>query len=230
MYAVRDAIYHRYNIDAFERVIYSESHDEVANGKQRVPSEIDPDDPTGLFAQKRSALTTVLVFTSPGVPMLFQGQEFLRFGWFDDGNPIDWDQADEFSGIVRLYRDLVHLRLNRNGTSKGLTGQHVEVTHLDDDGKVIAFRRWHDEADSDVMVILNFANQLRENYRIGLTRAGRWTCLFNSDARIYSEEFGDTTAGELQSVEETWGTFDQSALVTLAPYCALIYAPHRDDS
>ena len=31
MYAVRDAINHRFNDDAFERIIYTESHDEVAN-------------------------------------------------------------------------------------------------------------------------------------------------------------------------------------------------------
>ena len=33
MQAVAGAIQFRYNIDSFERVIYSESHDEVANGK-----------------------------------------------------------------------------------------------------------------------------------------------------------------------------------------------------
>ncbi len=31
--SVRDAIVFTYNGDAFQRVIYSESHDEVANGK-----------------------------------------------------------------------------------------------------------------------------------------------------------------------------------------------------
>lgn len=31
---------------AFQRMIYSESDDEIANGKARVPSEIDPNDPT----------------------------------------------------------------------------------------------------------------------------------------------------------------------------------------
>jgi 1,4-alpha-glucan branching enzyme len=30
-------LYYRYNDDAFARVIYSESHDEVANGKALVP-------------------------------------------------------------------------------------------------------------------------------------------------------------------------------------------------
>ena len=34
------AVGQRYNDDAFHRVIYTESHDEVANGQTRVPSEI----------------------------------------------------------------------------------------------------------------------------------------------------------------------------------------------
>ena len=41
MRCVADAIATRYNDDAFQRIIYSESHDEVANGKARVPYEIN---------------------------------------------------------------------------------------------------------------------------------------------------------------------------------------------
>ena len=55
-------------------------HDEVANGKARVPQEIAPGDPTHCSAQKRSTLAAALVFTAPGIPMLFQGQEFLEGG------------------------------------------------------------------------------------------------------------------------------------------------------
>ncbi len=40
--AVRNAIAHRYNDDPLQRVIYTESHDEVANGQSRVPEEIWP--------------------------------------------------------------------------------------------------------------------------------------------------------------------------------------------
>jgi 1,4-alpha-glucan branching enzyme len=223
MHAVRDAICHRYNIDAFERVIYSESHDEVANGKQRVTSEIDSEDPTGLFAQKRSVLAAALVFTAPGIPMLFQAQEFLRFGWFDDGNPIDWDQCEEFRGIVRLYQDLIRLRLNREGNAKGLTGQHVAVTHLNDFDKVIAFHRWHDESDSDVMVVLNFANRTLDNYRIGLPHAGDWTCLFSSDAKIYSELFGDAAVGDIRTESKAWDGLEHSGRIVLPPYAAVVY-------
>ena len=40
--AVAEAIQFRYEGDAFKRIIYTESHDEVANGKARVPEEIAP--------------------------------------------------------------------------------------------------------------------------------------------------------------------------------------------
>ena len=78
MDAVRDVILHRYYLNAFERVIYTESHDEVSNGKARVPEEVDPGKASSWVAKKKSALGAVLVFTTPGIPMIFQGQEFLE--------------------------------------------------------------------------------------------------------------------------------------------------------
>ena len=134
MDAVRDAVEFSYG-DAFSRVIYTESHDEVANGSARVPQEVDDDDPTGYYAQKRSTLGAALVLTSPGLPMIFQGQELLEGEWFRDTVPLHWDQGAQFKGIFRMYRDLVSLRLNEEGHTKGLTGQNVDTlpvsyTHL----------------------------------------------------------------------------------------------------
>ena len=48
---VRDAILHRYEDKAFARVIYTESHDEVANGKARIPQEISPGKADSYFAR-----------------------------------------------------------------------------------------------------------------------------------------------------------------------------------
>lgn len=70
MGAVRDAILHRYYLNAFERVIYAESHDEVANGKARVPEEVDPGRAASWAAKKKSALGAALVFTAPNIPIL----------------------------------------------------------------------------------------------------------------------------------------------------------------
>ena len=45
MKALAQAIVQRSNDDPFQRVTYGESHDEVANGKARVPHEIDAENP-----------------------------------------------------------------------------------------------------------------------------------------------------------------------------------------
>ena len=187
MHAVAEAITQRFNDDAFQRVIYSESHDEVANGKARVPYEIDKDDSKGWYAQKRSTLAAALVFTAPGIPMLFQGQEFLEGEWFRDTVPLDWDQCDEFRGIVRMYRDLIALRLNRRGLSRGLCGQHVQVHHVNDDRKIVAFRRWDKGGPADdVVVVANFLNEAQNDYVIGFLGEGSWKLRFNSDWQGYS--------------------------------------------
>lgn len=211
--------------DAFARVIYTESHDEVANGKARVPEEIDGGDPTGYFAQKRSTLGAGLVLTSPGIPMIFQGQEFLEGGWFRDDVALDWDQAKDFRGIVKLYRDLVRLRLNRDGQSAGLTGQGLRVFHNNDQENVIAFQRWRDHgAWDDVVVIANLSSQPKSGYRIGLPAVGGWRLLFDGDSAMYSERFGDHSARDLVAGEDDYDQLNASAEISIAPYTLLVYA------
>ncbi len=142
METVKNAILHTYNSNAFNRVIYTESHDEVANGKARVPEEVSPGSADSLIAKKKSALGAVMVFSVPGIPMLFQGQEFLEDRWFDDQYPLDWSKKERFAGIHQLYKDLIALRLNRSGFTKGLAGQNVQIMHLNQTENIIAWHRW----------------------------------------------------------------------------------------
>lgn len=225
MKSVRDAIQFRYNGDAFQRVIYSESHDEVANGKARVPSEVDPNDPTGWYAQKRSTLAAGLVFTAPGIPMLFQGQEFLQGEWFRDDVPLDWDLHKEFRGIVRLYRDLIRLRLNRDGNTRGLCGQGMQVTHVNDASNVIAFYRWDKGGPTDeVVVVANFATEPITGYRIGVPRKGLWKLRLNSDWAGYSVDFSDFDSFDVTATESPYDGQPCSLEVSVAPYSLVIYS------
>ena len=59
----------------------------------RVPEAIAPGDARNWWAKKRAVLGSALVLTSPGIPMLFQGQELLEDRWFDDTVALDWDKA-----------------------------------------------------------------------------------------------------------------------------------------
>jgi 1,4-alpha-glucan branching enzyme len=223
--SIRDAVLYRYNDDAFERVIYSESHDDVANGQSRIPQEVDPNDPTGWYAQKRSTMAAAMVFTSPGIPMLFQGQEFLEGGWFRDTVPVDWDQREEFRGIVRMYRDLIHLRLNRKGVTRGLCGQFTQIIHLNDERNVIAFHRWDQGGPGDdVVVIANFFHEHQDDYVLGFPAVNTWKLRFNSDWNGYSEIFDGHSSGNVDAVFGDQDGLPCHASVTMAPYSVLIYS------
>ncbi|NVN90053.1 MAG: alpha amylase C-terminal domain-containing protein [Desulfuromonadales bacterium] len=223
--AIRDAICYRYNDDAFDRVIYSESHDEVANGHERVPQEINPNDSKGWYARKRSTLAAAMVFTAPGIPMLFQGQEFLEGEWFRDTVPLDWDQNEEFHGIVRLYRDLIRLRLNRDSGTAGLSGQFTQVHHLNDESKIIAFHRWDTGGPSDdVVIVANFFNAPRDGYIVGFPAAGSWKLRFNSDWNGYSNDFLSHPSSDVVAETGEYDGFPFHATLSIGPYSVLIFS------
>lgn len=223
--AIRDAIQYRYNDDAFERVIYSESHDAVANGSARVPEEINPDDPKGWYARKRSTLAAAMVFTAPGIPMLFQGQEFLEGGWFRDTVPVDWDQRDEFSGIVRLYRDLIRLRLNHDGFTRGLCGQFTQVYHLNEERKMMAFQRWAQGGPGDdVVVVANFLHEPQHHYVIGFPTGGTWRLRFNSDWQGYNDDFANHPSTDIDTDTGDRDGLPWRGAVSIGPYSVLIFS------
>lgn len=221
--ALASAIIPPWQGDAYRRVIYSESHDEVANGRQRLVSEIDPGNPASVWARRRALQAAGLVLTSPGVPMLFQGQEFLEDGWFDDREALDWEKARRFKGIHLAYRDLIRLRRNLDGVSRGLTGQHVDVFHRDAGNKVLAWHRWHDGGPRDsTVVILNLSHREHEFYEMTLPAAGEWVVRFNADWTGYSRDFGDA---DLTCVEGREGENGHPAVIgglNLPPYALVV--------
>ena len=73
--AVSRAIEHRYDPDAFKRIIYTKSHDAVSNGRARLPEDIWPGNADSWFSRKRFTLADALVLTLPGIPMMFEGWE-----------------------------------------------------------------------------------------------------------------------------------------------------------
>ena len=94
------------------------------------------------FPRNAPPWAAALVLTAPGIPMLFQGQELLEDRWFQDKDPIDWSRTEDEHGIFRMYRDLIALRRNRSGVTRGLCGQNIHIFHFDDEAKLLAFHRW----------------------------------------------------------------------------------------
>lgn len=229
MFAVRDALYHGFNADAVQRVIYTESHDEVANGHERVPEEIWQGNAGSWFSRKRSTLGAALVFTAPGIPLIFQGQEFLEDKFFRDTGPLDWTKLKTYAGIHTLYRDLIWLRRNWFNQTRGLRGQHINVHHVNNADKLIAFHRWENGGPGDdVIVVANFANRIFESYTVGLSRGGQWRVRFNSDWNGYSADFGNQPGYDTLADAEPRDGMPYSANVGLGPYTVLILSQDND--
>ena len=205
------------------RVIYTESHDDVADGLVRLPEAIAPGDARNWWAQKRAVLGAALVLTSPGIPMLFQGQELLEDGGFDDAVALDWEKASTNRGIVRLHRDLIALRRGRSDTTRGLRGNNVTILRADQDAKVLAMHRWLDGGPGDdTVVVANFADRTIDDLRIGFPAAGRWNVQFNSDAASYSLDFGSHESFDLDADGEPMDGCAQSGVVSVGPYSVVI--------
>ncbi len=213
---------------ALSRVIYTESHDDVANGQTRVPEAISPGDADNWWAKKRAVLGSALVLTSPGIPMLFQGQELLEDRWFEDTVALDWEKASTNRGILRLHRDLIALRRARDGATLGLRGSNVTILRADPQDKVLAMHRWMDGGPhDDTVVVANFADRTVDDLRLGFPAPGRWNVRFNSDASTYAHEFGSHDALDLDADGPPLDGCQQSGLVALAPYSVVIFS--RED-
>jgi 1,4-alpha-glucan branching enzyme len=214
--------------DAFRRVIYTESHDEVANGRSRVPEEIWPGYADSWPSRKRAALGAALVLTAPGIPMLFQGQELIEGSWFTDEEPLDWSKRHRHAGLLQLHRDLIRLRRNGEDTTRGLRGPRISVHHRSQDAKVIAFHRWElGGPRDDVVVVANLSASPYPAYRIGVPRAGLWRVRFNSDWAGYDPEFEGLASHDQDADADPLDGFPFSITVGIGPYASVILS--QDD-
>jgi 1,4-alpha-glucan branching enzyme len=156
--------------------------------------------------------------------MLFQGQEFLEQRPFvQDPAELDWANATTYAGILQLYHDLIHLRRDLFGTTRGLQGERCNVFHVNTGAKVVAFHRYDQGGPGDdVVVVLNFSAVGYAAYQIGLPREGTWRVRFNSDWNGYDPGFGNWPSYDTTAAGPPQDGLPLSGAVGLGPYTALI--------
>lgn len=175
------------------RIIYTESHDTTGNlnaWARRFPNAVSAEDAEGYFARKRSTLASLFSFTSPGTPMLWQGQEMYETNLFSDVRSLDWPRTNSFSHITKFYRDLIHLRRNIEGLTGGLLGPGCGMFLINNTDKVIGYRRYDENRPGeDVVVFANLRNTIRTNYTVQLPHAGTWYVHMNTDDPEYGPDY-----------------------------------------
>ena len=139
-------------------------------------------------ARSRDKFYATILFTSLGIPMLFQGQEFgLQTGWDDDNNngnyddeklqyrPVDWSLLNTDIGQSHLehYSKLAKLRKSNPAFYKGTfydlyryTGQKVIVYGYKDESP--------NNNDDQVVVVANFSSLERTIENVPFLSPGIW--------------------------------------------------------
>lgn len=213
----------------FQRVIFTEAHDYIGqlnDDRSRVPTMIHPAEPESIWARKRALLGAAVIFTTPGIPMLFQGQEMAETLAFHDDTPLRWERTTTHAGIVQAYTDLIHLRRDLRGVTPGLRGAGVRVHHIDQDQQVIAFSRWHeDHPDDPVLVVANFSavDFDQHDYRIEFPAPGIWHRHFTSDSSRYATDFRDIGADQIDATGDSL-----SIPVNMGRYSLQLFSRHGE--
>ncbi len=97
--------------------------------------------------------------------------------------------------------------------------------HVNDIDKVIAWQRWDQHgAGDDVLVVANFNRNPREDYLLGFPTEGTWRLRFNSDAKIYSDLFGDHPSRDVEAKSGSRDGMPSQAALSIGPYSLLIYS------
>lgn len=231
-YMEKDPIYRHYHHDmltfsqlyAFtENFLLPLSHDEVVHGKRSLLNKM-PGDEWQQHANLR--LLYAYMYTHPGKKLLFMGSELAQGREWNSEETLDWYVLDYplHQGMHRLVGDL-----NR------LYREHPALHRYDFEARGFEWIDCHDSSqsalsylrngDGDFLVIaLNFTPVPRENYRIGVPRAGDYVEVFNSDSAYYGgSNLGN--GGVVRAEAEPWMNRPCSMLITLPPLAAVIMRP-----
>lgn len=210
----------------FRRVIYSENHDEVGrlNENRRLLVEADETNPLSLDARRRAALAAVVTLTSPGVPLVFMGQEILETREFHDSNPLDWTGNELAPHKFQLYRDLVRLRRNLDGKSPALTGVRTRIVKADEENKLLTWRRHvPGREQDDIFIVANFSSEPLKDHPVYFPQSGEWSLLLNTDDPKYGPDLTGLKPDSLRT------NASSQLLLNLAPFTAQIFGLQKHE-
>lgn len=231
-YFQKDTVYRKYHQNDLtfsmtytfsENFMLPLSHDEVVYGKKSIAGRM-PGDEWQKFANLR--LLYGYMFTHPGTKLLFMGCEFGQSAEWNFEGSLDWHllQYPFHEGVKKLITDL-------NGLYKKQPALHEKqfspegfewINYSDHQNAVMSFIRKGEKPKDDVIVVCNFTQVVRENYRIGLPRKGKLSEIFNSDATIYGGS-GIGNSGKLVIDASPYDGRDYSVELQLPPLSVTVF-------
>jgi 1,4-alpha-glucan branching enzyme len=197
------------------------SHDEVVHGKKSLIYKM-PGDEWQKFANLRTLYS--YMWTHPGTKLLFMGNEFAQTKEWNPQYSLDWHllEYESHSGIKKMITALNNLYKNEPAMyEKSFDGAGFEwIVNDDADNSVLIFARKGHNPKDDLIVAINLTPVPREHYRFGVTRAGSWNEIFNSDSSEFWGSGMNNAPVQSEAISSHWKT--NSIAVNLPPLATVV--------
>ena len=193
-YMQRDPIYRPYHHNELtfpmvysfnENFVLPLSHDEVVHGKGSILNRM-PGDEWQQTANLRAYYA--FMYGHPGKKLNFMGNELAQGIEWNHQAQLDWYllQFERHSGIQNLFRDLNRLHRDEPALhEKDCDPSGFRwINHEDSENCVFTFMRSADNG-SDMIVVTNMNPNTHPVYRIGVSAAGRYDVVLNTDSHFY---------------------------------------------
>lgn len=224
-----DGFFRKYNHDCItfsmfyafsENFVLPISHDEVVHGKKSLIDKMP-----GSYDEKFAGVRAFLgyMMAHPGKKLMFMGQEFGQFIEWNYEKGLDWLLLDypKHRALQNYFKKINEFyKANPAFWQIDYSWEGFSWISSDDkDNSVIAFRRI-DEKGKGIIVVCNFTNVERCDYRIGIPKKGAYKIVFNSDDVDFGGE-GKGNKGKLKTESINMHGFEQSISLDLPPMSAI---------
>lgn len=168
-----------------ENFILPLSHDEVVHGKGSIIGKMP-----GSYEDKFASVRTLYgyMMAHPGKKLTFMGNEFGQFDEWNYADELKWELLDYpmHEKLRRYVKDLNRFYLKTSAMWQNDNDwEGFRWICADDRSQsVISFAR--EDRDGNMLIaVCNFCPVTRRDYRIGVPKEGRLTCVFSSAKKIY---------------------------------------------
>ena len=204
------------------------SHDEVVYGKQSILNKM-PGDEWQKFANLR--LLYGFMYTHPGAKLLFQGGEFGQSAEWNFQQSLDWHlleykvhkgAQETVKGLNKLYKSEKALFQNQF-TTKGFEW----ISHSDHENSVLSYIRKGKEENDQVIVVCNLTPVPREEYNIGVPKAGTLKEIFNTDSKKFNGT-GNYHNKTIKTSKQAWDHRENCVTLKLPPLAMMAFKYEED--
>lgn len=206
-----------------ENFILPLSHDEVVNGKCSLITRM-PGDYWRQFAGMRALAFYQMMH--PGGKLNFMGNEIAQFIEWRYYEGIQYFLSEQYDTHRHQQRFIRYLNrfYNEHPTlwQRAFDSDGFEWIDADNaDQSIISFIRRGDDPKEDLVILINFDVNAREDFRMGVPEWGVYEEIFNTD----NERFGGSgviNTGKIKCQDEPWNGREQSIVVRVPPLAGMV--------